>query len=104
MDNIKEEKKTDEELIEEVKKEAEAKKLAEARKLEEDRKIEEDKKAKNQVPIRNVFSKELQADKYFYKGIVPPGFEGTCGKPVDREELIEVFHKVFKPKDNILFY
>ena len=58
----------------------------------------------NEVILKNVFGKEMNKKEYFYKGIVPAGFEGTCGNIVDREELITVFHKVFKPADNILFY
>jgi hypothetical protein len=58
----------------------------------------------SKVILKNVFGKEVDIDDYFYKGVVPPGFEGTCGNPVDREELVEVFNKVFRPEDNILFY
>ena len=61
-------------------------------------------KPKSGIIIKNTLGKEVPASDYFYKGVIAPGFEGTAGKPVDREELIEVFHKVFKPKDNILFY
>ena len=28
----------------------------------------------------------------------------NCGKPVDREDLLEVFNKIFRPEDNVLFY
>jgi len=62
------------------------------------------KTEKKKSILRNVLGKEVPEDDYFYKGIIPPGFENTCGAPVDREELVEVFHKVFKPEDNILFY
>ena len=62
------------------------------------------KKVTKKVIIKNALGKEVPAADYFYKNIVPAGFEGTCGKPVDREDLVELFHKVFKPKDNILFY
>jgi len=61
-------------------------------------------KTKQKSILRNVLGKEVPEADYFYKGIIPAGFEGTCGKPVDREELVEVFNKVFKPSDNILFY
>lgn len=36
--------------------------------------------------------------------IAPPYFNQTCGKPVDREDLIEVFDRIFLPEDNFLFY
>ena len=48
--------------------------------------------------------KEVSEVDYFFGGKIPSGFEGTCGKPVDREELLAVFNKVFKPEDNFLFY
>jgi len=61
-------------------------------------------KTDNKSILRNVLGKEVPEKDYFYKGIVPSGFLGTCGKPVDREDLITLFHKVFKKDDNILFY
>jgi len=70
----------------------------------EEPKVEEPKVEKPKVILKNVLGKEVPTAKYFYKDLVPAGFKGTCGNPVDREDLVEVFHKVFKPKDNILFY
>ena len=74
---------------------------------EEKAKAIEDAKVKEnteKVTLFNLLGKEVPKNDYFFKGIVPPGFEGTCGKAVDREDLITAFHKVFKEKDNILFY
>jgi len=103
--------KTPEELKEEEKKKAdallasaEAKKLEDAEKAAEAKKIKDAKKAKKEVTLYNLLGKELDIKDYFFKGIIPAGFEGTCGNPVDREDLVAVFHKVFKPEDNILFY
>lgn len=80
-------------------------------KPEEEKNVEEPKvekpavkKPKGKSILRNVLGKEVPEEDYFYKGIVPPGFLGTCGSPVDREDLLTVFNKVFKPEDNILFY
>lgn len=56
------------------------------------------------VIIKNTQGKEMSVDDYFFKGVLPSGFEGTCGKPVEREDLLDVFNKVFRPTDNILFY
>jgi len=84
---------------------AEAKKLADAVEYWSQAKRAEDaEKAKNEVKLFNVLGKEVPKDEYFYKGVVPAGFFGTCGKPVDREDLINEFNKVFKLEDNILFY
>ena len=87
-----------------LKEEAEAKKLVEAEKEAEAKRIADAKKAKEEVVIYNTSGEEMKLSDYFYKGIIPAGFIGTCGKPVDREDLLTVFNKVFKPKDNILFY
>jgi len=86
---------------EELKK-AEAPKVGEPKVVEV--KKEEPKVVKHNVVLKNTLGKEVPTSDYFYKNVTPPGFEGTCGKPVVREDLVEVFNKVFKPKDNILFY
>jgi len=69
----------------------------------ENQPAKETKTSKKSI-LRNVAGKEVPVEDYFFGGIVPSGFEGTCGKPVDREDLISVFNRVFKPEDNILFY
>ena len=56
------------------------------------------------VKLMNTSGKEVKKEDYFFNGIILPSFENTCGRPVDREDLITVFNKVFKPTDNILFY
>jgi len=60
--------------------------------------------AAKKITLRTVSGKEVPLSDYFFKGTVPPGFINTCGKPVDREDLLDVFNKVFKPEDNFLFY
>jgi len=61
-------------------------------------------KAVAKSSIKNTFGKEVPEADYFFEGKIPSGFVGTCGKPVDREDLLEVFNKVFDPADNFLFY
>jgi hypothetical protein len=61
-------------------------------------------KINNNIVIKNVLGEEVSPNDYFYNGIIPSGFEQSCGRPVDREDLILAFHKVFKPSDNFLFY
>ena len=56
------------------------------------------------VTLYNTAGVEVPVVDYLFKGVTSPGFEGTCGKPVDREDLLGVFNKVFKPSDNVLFY
>jgi hypothetical protein len=54
--------------------------------------------------IKNTAGKEVPEADYFFGGKAPASFEKYCGKPVDREDLVAVFNKVFKPEDNFLFY
>jgi len=60
--------------------------------------------------LKNTKGKEVNEGDYFFSekgaglGKAPAGFDITCGKPVEREDLLEVFNRVFKPEDNILFY
>lgn len=61
-------------------------------------------KVKKTVTIITSTGREVPQEDYFYKGILAPGFENICGKPVDREDLLSVFNKVFRPSDNFLFY
>ena len=42
------------------------------------------KKVETKSILRNTSGKEVPEADYFYKGIIPAGFLGTCGKPVDR--------------------
>lgn len=61
---------------------------------------------KNTKPVilRNIAGEDMSPKDYFFNGVIPTGFNDFCGLPVDREDLVEVFNKVFNPKDNILFY
>jgi hypothetical protein len=77
--------------------------MEEIKKVEET-KVEKKEKVVKKSILRNTAGKEVPVEDYFFGGKVAPGFEGTCGKPVDREDLIAVFNKVFKPEDNFLFY
>jgi len=61
-------------------------------------------KEKSSANLKNTSGKVVEDKDYFFGGNVPPGFNATCGNPVDREELLSVFNKVFKPEDDILFY
>lgn len=66
-------------------------------------KVVKEKEVKKTI-LKNTLGKEVPEEDYFYKGVVPAGFKGTCGLPVDREDLLGVFNKVFRPADNFLFY
>jgi hypothetical protein len=68
----------------------------------EEKKVE--KKVEKKIILKATSGKEVSEADYFFGGKIPSGFEGTCGKPVDREDLLDVFNKVFKPEDNFLFY
>lgn len=81
-------------------------------KKDEEKKAEDEKK-KNKIILKNVFGEDVSEDDYFYKtkdtngktiGGAPSYFNKVCGLPVDREELITVFNKIFDPKHGFLFY
>lgn len=63
---------------------------------------------KSKIVLKNTAGVTMSLKDYFYssKGeeVEPIGFHKYCGMPVEREDLIEVFNKVFDPKDNFLFY
>lgn len=65
-------------------------------------------KEKKKVILKNVNGEEMNEKDYFYstegKGEAPLAFNKVCGTPVEREDLLEIFNKVFDPSDNILFY
>lgn len=77
------------------------------KKIEDDRKTAEDKK-KTKIILKNTLGEEVSQKDYFYslKGVdsAPLFFLEVCGNPVDREDMITVFNKIFKPKDGVLFY
>lgn len=93
-----------------------AKDLAEKRKVEEQEKknaekrkaAEEAKKKATKIVLKNTLGEDVPQSDYFYSpdgsDAAPHFFHEVCGYPVDREELLAVFNKVFKPKDGILFY
>jgi len=60
--------------------------------------------SKQVVILKNTSGEDMDVNDYFYNGVVPPSFNAICGKPVDREDLVEIFNKIFDPKYNFLFY
>ncbi len=79
------------------------KKAAKIRKEKEDA-----KKKKVKVILKNTLGEEVPQSDYFFskdgEDTAPAYFADVCGYPVDREEMLTVFNKIFKPKDGILFY
>lgn len=69
---------------------------------------------KPKILLKNVAGEDMNPEDYFYSDgskeekergyFYPSYFNKTCGSPVDREELLEIFNKIFKPEDNFLFY
>lgn len=62
------------------------------------------KKPVKKITLKNSIGEEVPEADYFFGGKAPSSFEGSCGIAVEREDLLEVFNKVFRPEDNILFY
>lgn len=61
-------------------------------------------KVEKKVVLKNTKGEEVNEVDYFFGGKAPTSFDGTCGGPVEREDLLGVFNKVFLPEDNFLFY
>lgn len=78
-----------------------------AKKAEKGEIILKNTSGKDVDPLEYFYSDDSEAEKELVKkfgSIVPPYFNKACGKPVDREELVEVFDKIFDPEKNFLFY
>lgn len=60
------------------------------------------------VVLKNTTGKDVKESDYFFSksgnGKALSSFHRSCGYPVEREELLSVFDKIFDPKDNFLFY
>jgi len=57
--------------------------------------------------LKNTRGEDVPVEDYFYAkdgetAIAPNFFNTSCGYPTDRDDLIEIFDKVFKPEDNFL--
>lgn len=68
-----------------------------------------EKKEESKIILKNTRGEDMKEKDYFFAktdkgGIAPPYFNKVCGFPVDREDLLEVFNRIFDPKENILFY
>lgn len=64
---------------------------------------------KKKIILKNVSGKDIDPTDYFYskkKGedTSPDTFNKVSGYPVEREEMLEVFNRIFKPEKGLLFY
>ena len=62
------------------------------------------KDKKSTIVLKNTLGKEMKEEDYFFGGRALPHFNKVVGLPVDREDLIEIFNKIFDPSLNFLFY
>jgi len=73
--------------------------------MEEEKKVV---KKEKKIILKNTRDEDVSQKDYFYskdgKDTAHEKFNLMCGLPVDREELLTVFDKIFKPEDNFLFY
>ncbi len=97
------------ELADQLEREKKDEDIAKKNKETEDKKIIDDKKKKaSKIILKNTLGEEVSQKDYFYssKGAdsAPSYFPDVCGNPVDREDMVIVFNKIFKPKDGLLFY
>lgn len=65
-------------------------------------------KNKKKITLKNTLGEVVDTKDYFYsskgKDTAPSYFHDVCGYPVEREDMLTIFNKIFKPKDGILFY
>lgn len=65
-------------------------------------------KPKIKIVLKDVLGNEVSNKDYFYssKGedAAPAYFNKICGDPVNRDDMLKVFNKVFAPADGFLFY
>ena len=60
---------------------------------------------KKDYVLKDTSGKEVDPGDYFFgNGLPPARFNDSCGLPVEREDLVEIFNKTFNPKDGFLFY
>lgn len=64
---------------------------------------------KKPVILKDVNGKDVDQKDYFFskekgKDTAPMYFNKIAGYPVEREEMLEVFNRIFKPEKGILFY
>lgn len=86
----------------------------EERRIQDEAQAKADEAAiKNVVVLKNVFGEDMDPEEYFFRtanskgeivGGVPSFFNKICGFPVDREDMIIEFNRIFKPSRNFLFY
>lgn len=108
-----EEKVTEEELSGLVEEKKEAEKEENRIKTAEEKKAKDEAK-KSVIVLKNVFGEDMDPKDYFWPStpkkegekvtFAPSWFNRTCGFPVDREDMIAVFNRIFDPKKNFLFY
>lgn len=109
-------------FAEDIKEQDLAKLVSEKKAAEvEERKLNKDKEekaaadAKNAVVVlKNVFGEEIDESEYFYhkdkdsgkegNGKAPSWFNKQVGLPVDRDDMIVIFNRIFKPQHGFLFY
>ena len=66
------------------------------------------KKPKISITLKNTLGEDVSQRDYFWSIVgedtAPVYFNRVCGLPVTREDMLSVFHKIFKPEYGILFY
>lgn len=74
-----------------------------------EKEVKKEEITQSNVVLFTTTGEEADLKKYFYQPEgeelnIPPFIKKVVGVPVNREDLIEVFHEIFKPEDEFLFY
>lgn len=110
FDNEKVEEKELETLIGDKK----AAELEERKRNKEKEALAKKQSKESQVVLKNVFGDDIDQADFFYNkdkdtgkegnGKAPSHFNRVCGFPVEREDMLVIFNRIFKPQYNFLFY
>ena len=101
------------EVLESLIADKKAAEIEERARLQEAELLAESQKESSVIVLKNVFGDDVDQDDYFFEGKnakgevaggAPSYFNKLCGMPVDREDMLVVFNRIFKPKYNFLFY
>lgn len=107
---------TSEEKLEELIKFEEKKieqEIEEQKIAKENQRLADEAKKKSNIVLKNINGEEVEEKDYFFPGkdkdgkvtYALPSFNQVCGLPVDREDMLEVFKKVFgETASEFLFY
>lgn len=106
--------KVEEKELETLIAEKKAAEIEERKRNKEKEALAKKQEKENKVVLKNVFGDDIDEADFFYNkdkdtgkegnGKAPSHFNKVCGFPVEREDMLVIFNRIFKPQHNFLFY